>query len=103
MVRKEAKVPVQVSTDDEEALETPTDLPLPAEVMQSLEEEHMVRAALRQLDERCQTLLKLLYFQESPPTYMDVAAALQIAVGSVGPYRARCLLQLRDLLLEMGF
>ena len=100
LVRKEAKVPIQVSTDDEEAQETPADLPLPAEILQRLEEEHMVRVALEQLG---RTLLTLLYFQETPPSYVDVAAVLQIPTGSVGPYRARCLQQLRDLLLEIGF
>ena len=103
LVRKEAKVPIQVSTDDEEAQETPADLPLPAEILQRLEEEHMVRVALEQLGDRCRTLLTLLYFQETPPSYVDVAAVLQIPTGSVGPYRARCLQQLRDLLLEIGF
>jgi RNA polymerase sigma factor (sigma-70 family) len=103
LVRKEARVPIHVSTDDAEVQETPADLPLPAEILQRLEEEHMVQVALQQLGERCRTLLTLLYFQESPPSYVDVAAALQIPTGSVGPYRARCLLQLRERLLELGF
>ena len=103
LVRKEAKVPIRVSTDDEEAQETPADQLLPAEAVQRLEEEHMVRAALEQLGERCRTLLTLLYFQESSPSYVDVAAALQIPTGSVGPYRARCLQQLRERLIKIGF
>ncbi len=49
--------------------ETPDDLPLPAELLQKLEEEHMVRVAMDQLGERCRTLLTLLYFQETPPAY----------------------------------
>ncbi len=92
-----------MSTDDEEAQETPADLPLPAEILQRLEEEHMVRVALEQLGDRCRTLLDLLYFQETPPSYAEIAAALGIPTGSVGPYRARCLQQLRKLLLEIGF
>jgi RNA polymerase sigma factor (sigma-70 family) len=103
LARKEARIPLQVSIDDREAQEAPTDMPLPAEVLQRLEEEHIVRAALEQLGERCRTLLTLLYFQESPPSYVDVATALQIPTGSVGPYRARCLQQLRERLLEIGF
>jgi DNA-directed RNA polymerase specialized sigma24 family protein len=30
-----------------------------------------------------------------PPTYAEVAAALDLPVGSIGPTRARCLQQLR--------
>jgi RNA polymerase sigma factor (sigma-70 family) len=103
LVQQAAKVPAQVSTEDEVALETPDNLPLPVEVLQKLEEEHMVRAALEQIGERCRTLLTLLYFQETPPTYMEIAAALGIPVGSIGPYRARCLQQIRTRLLESGF
>lgn len=103
LVRQEAKVPARVSTEDEEAQETPSDLPLPADVLQKLEEEHMVRAAMEQLGERCRTLLTLLYFQETPPAYTEIATALGIPTGSIGPYRARCLQQLRAHLLESGF
>ena len=103
LVRKEAKVPAQVSTEAEEALETPADLPLPAEALQRLEEEHMVRVALGQMGERCRKLLTMLYFQDPPPSYEEIATALQIPKGSVGPTRARCLVQLRVGLLESGF
>lgn len=103
LVRKEARVPAQVSTEDEEALETPADLPLPADAMQRFEEEHMVRVALEQMGERCRRLLTMLYFQESPPSYEEIATALRIPKCSIGPTRARCLAQLRDRLLESGF
>mgnify|MGYP000873622691 FL=1 len=103
LVRQAAKVPVHVSTEDEEARETPDDLPLPAELLQKLEEEHMVRAAMEQLGDRCRRLLTLLYFQETPPAYTEIAAELGIPTGSVGPYRARCLQQIRTLLLDSGF
>jgi len=103
LVRQEAKVPVQVSTEEEEAQETPSELPLPPEVLQRLEEEHMVRAALEQIGERCRTLLAMLYYQEPPPSYEEIAYALQIPKGSIGPTRARCLTQLRLQLLEGGF
>jgi hypothetical protein len=33
------------------------------------------------------------------PSYAEVSAALDIAVGSIGPTRQRCLQCLRDLLL----
>ena len=53
---------------------------------------------LAALAERCRQLLLALYFRADEPSYADVAVALQIPVGSVGPTRARCLERLRELL-----
>lgn len=50
------------------------------------------------LGERCRRLLLALYFNPGEPSYADVAAALGIPVGSVGPSRARCLAQLKQIL-----
>lgn len=60
-----------------------------------------VRAAFRRLPERDRLLLGLLML--SPPAgYREVAAALQVPVGSVGPTRARCLARLRCELTALG-
>jgi DNA-directed RNA polymerase specialized sigma24 family protein len=37
---------------------------------------------------------------EPPPRYAEVAAALDLPVGSIGPTRARCLQRLRQELGE---
>jgi RNA polymerase sigma factor (sigma-70 family) len=50
--------------------------------------------ALGALSARCQKLLRILS-ASPPPSYADVAAALGMPVGSIGPTRARCLRQLR--------
>lgn len=55
---------------------------------------------LNDLDGRCRELLLSLYFAPGPLTYADVAGKLGIAVGSVGPLRARCLQKLRHRLKE---
>jgi RNA polymerase sigma factor (sigma-70 family) len=52
--------------------------------------------ALARLDELCQRLLRVL-MADPPPAYADVAAALGMKVGSVGPTRGRCLDKLRGL------
>jgi RNA polymerase sigma factor (sigma-70 family) len=52
--------------------------------------------ALARLDELCQRLLRVL-MADPPPAYTDVAAALGIKIGSIGPTRARCLTKLRAL------
>jgi RNA polymerase sigma factor (sigma-70 family) len=57
--------------------------------------------AFGELSARCQQLLRVLI--ASPrPSYADVAAALGVPVGSVGPTRARCLGYLRRLLAEVS-
>ncbi len=54
------------------------------------EEQSVLAAAFGRLAERCQRLLRLLMV-DPPPHYEEVAAALAIPIGSVGPTRARCL------------
>jgi RNA polymerase sigma factor (sigma-70 family) len=58
-----------------------------------------VWSAFCRLPGRCQQLLRML-IASPPPSYADVAVTLDIAVGSIGPTRARCLQQLRTLLAE---
>lgn len=72
--------------------------PLPDEQLLVLEEQHRVRTALSSLDERCRTLLQMLFYGAEPPSYADVAAALGIPEGSIGPTRARCLAKMLRLL-----
>jgi RNA polymerase sigma factor (sigma-70 family) len=54
-------------------------------------------SAFEQLNDRCQQLLRML-IASPPPSYADIAAMLDIAIGSIGPTRGRCLAQLRLLL-----
>jgi RNA polymerase sigma factor (sigma-70 family) len=48
------------------------------------------------LSERCQQLLRVLT-AVPPPAYAEVAAALDMPIGSIGPSRQRCLARLREL------
>jgi RNA polymerase sigma factor (sigma-70 family) len=63
--------------------------------------EQQVWAEFRELPGRCQRLLRVL-MTEPPPSYVDVAAALEMPVGSIGPTRGRCLRQLRERLARRG-
>lgn len=72
--------------------------PLPDEQLLILEEQQRIRTALSLLDERCKTLLLSLFYLPEPPSYAEIAAALGIPEGSVGPTRARCLAKLLRLL-----
>jgi RNA polymerase sigma factor (sigma-70 family) len=91
MVRRRTAARTGQTSIDEEAEEAPDVQPLPEDVLLRLEEQHAVRTAMADLDERCQRLLKLLFYASKPPAYGDVAARLGIAEGSIGPIRARCL------------
>lgn len=71
---------------------------LPDEVLIRLEEQHHVRTAVAALDERCRKLLTMLFYQEEPPPYAQIAAATGVPEGSIGPTRARCLQKLLKLL-----
>jgi len=59
-----------------------------------------VHEALNRLSERCRQLLLALYFDPTEPSYAEVAARLNMPVGSIGPTRARCLAKLKALLEE---
>lgn len=63
-----------------------------------LSEEHRdVLRAFGQLSSRCRRLLRVL--ATAPDTsYQDIAAQLQMPVGSLGPTRGRCLRDMRRLL-----
>ena len=81
----------------------PDDNPLPAETLEDLEEQHLIRMAIAAMDERSRDLLNLLYYQPVPPSYAEIAVILDMPEGSVGPTRARCLEKLRRLLEQGGF
>jgi RNA polymerase sigma factor (sigma-70 family) len=76
---------------------------LPDEVLLRLEEQHKIRTVVATLDDRCRTLLTLLFYQPEPPPYADIAVTIGATEGSVGPTRARCLQKLRRLLDASGF
>ncbi len=72
--------------------------PLPDEQLLILEQQHRIRTALSSLDERCRTLLEMLFYRAEPPSYADIGTTLGIPAGSIGPTRARCLAKLLRVL-----
>lgn len=75
--------------------------PLPDEQLLILEEQHRIRTAVSMLDERCQKLVQMLFYQAQPPSYAEIAASLGIPEGSIGPTRARCLGKLLRILKKL--
>lgn len=66
------------------------------------EEAYLTRRAIDRLGERCRRLLTAIFLTEERPSYQEIGAELGIAVGSIGPIRARCLKQLRTHITELG-
>lgn len=80
--------------------------PLKAEIapeVERMEQQQIVRRALDQLSHRCQEMIHLLFFQQPPLSYMQAAARLGLAVGSIGFIRGRCLKRMRSELERLGF
>jgi RNA polymerase sigma factor (sigma-70 family) len=74
--------------------------PLPESMLADLQEQHGLRRAVERLDERSRRFVELLFLQEEPLSYSEIAARLGISEGSIGPTRARCLAKLRALLAQ---
>jgi RNA polymerase sigma factor (sigma-70 family) len=65
------------------------------------ERDMTVQYALAVLPDRCRALL-LAAVEEPPVPYQELAGRLGMAVGSVGPTRARCLEKLRQVIENLG-
>jgi len=63
-----------------------------------LEQQHLIRTALKQLEERCQKILSMLYLSAATATYSEVAAVIGVGETSISPLRSRCLKKLEKLL-----
>ena len=72
--------------------------PTPESVVLENDRNQHLWAAFGKLSDRCQALLQLVVIVAPP--YVEVANALGMPMGSIGPSRARCLDQLRRLLGE---
>ncbi len=83
---------------EETAFEIPDEAPLPDELLIELEEQHLIRTAVNNLDERCRQMLTMLYLSEIAASYAEVARAVGVGETSVSPLRARCLKKMLKML-----
>ena len=67
------------------------------------EREQTVRDAVQRATPQCRQLIRMLFFENPPLPYQEVAAALGIVTGSIGFVRRKCLERLRRHLDEAGF
>jgi RNA polymerase sigma factor (sigma-70 family) len=98
-MRRRERYMSMISSDDSAGLaEQPDPGPLPAELVERLEQQQLVQRAVVALDPRCQRLLSLLFLQAEAPSYAAIAVQLGMREGAIGPTRARCLEKLRRLM-----
>ncbi|MGI8787581.1 MAG: RNA polymerase sigma factor [Pyrinomonadaceae bacterium] len=76
----------------------PDDAPLADARLVELEEQHLIRTALKKLEERCQTILSMIYLRDAAASYAEVAKEIGVGETSISPLRARCLKKLAKLL-----
>ncbi len=76
---------------------------LPPESIQEAERDQMVRDAVAHLPARCAEMVRLLFYEQPPVPYDELAARLGLASGSIGFIRGRCLKRLKKLLEGMNF
>ncbi|MER5914124.1 sigma-70 family RNA polymerase sigma factor [Streptomyces sp. NPDC001982] len=95
-------------TDDPQVLDRVSEERTPEQTLIDSEEAAAQAERIRrlwqefeELGERCRQLLRVL-MAAPPPSYVEVSAALGIAVGSIGPLRQRCLRRLRARLDARG-
>jgi RNA polymerase sigma factor (sigma-70 family) len=75
----------------------------PEHLLAQLEQEQILRDAIAELPEKCERMVRLLFFEIPPRPYEDIAEELGMATGSIGAIRGRCLAYLKKQLKKRGF
>jgi RNA polymerase sigma factor (sigma-70 family) len=75
---------------------------IPEEMLGQLQREQQLRDSIASLPPRCQEMVRLLFFEDPPRPYNEVAQQLGLATGSIGFIRGRCLKRLRAQLEKGG-
>lgn len=76
------------------------DKPLADDLLIELEQQHLIRTALKELEERCRTILSMIYLRDAAASYAEVAAEIGVGETSISPMRSRCLQKLGKILMK---
>lgn len=76
---------------------------LTEQVLLDVEREQALRDAVAALPPRCRQLIQALFYETPAKPYRDIARDLNLACGSIGFIRGRCLGRLRTELRKNGF
>lgn len=72
--------------------------PLADQLLIELEEQHVIRNAIKELEERCRQILSMIYLRDTAASYAEVATAIGVGETSISPLRTRCLKKLEKIL-----
>jgi RNA polymerase sigma factor (sigma-70 family) len=81
---------------EEDAITSPED-ELPENLVLRDVDDKILWSHIAQLPDRCRELLRVIAFADRPD-YAELARALRMPIGSIGPTRGRCLAKLRSCL-----
>jgi RNA polymerase sigma factor (sigma-70 family) len=98
--RRQKRPDVELDAMEQEIAE---EIAVAPELIQEVQEEQAVRDAIEKLTPRCAQLVRMLFFEQPPRPYNEVAQSLGLATGSIGFIRGRCLGRLQKILAELGF
>ncbi len=71
--------------------------------LEETERDRVIREIVADLPERDQRMVEMLFYQDPPTPYAEVARRLGLAEGSIGFMRANCLRKIRETLERRGF
>ena len=74
--------------------------PLADDLLIQMEQQHQIRTALKELEERCQKILSMIYLRERAASYAEVASVIGVGETSISPMRSRCLQKLAKILTK---
>ncbi|MDM7921590.1 MAG: sigma-70 family RNA polymerase sigma factor [Pyrinomonadaceae bacterium] len=74
--------------------------PLADQALIELEQQHLIRTAIAGLEERCRTILSMIYLRTVAASYAEVAEAIGVGETSISPLRTRCLKKLEKILTK---
>ncbi|RMG52072.1 MAG: sigma-70 family RNA polymerase sigma factor [Acidobacteria bacterium] len=93
---------VSLDGEWEEGDDIPDPGRLPDEMLQTLQQQHLLRRGIEQLDERCQKLIRYLFYEKEAWSYERISRELGMPASSIGPTRGRCLKKLKRILTRLG-
>jgi RNA polymerase sigma factor (sigma-70 family) len=91
-----------ISGDSETGVPEPEVPPMAEFLVLQTQEEQILREAISDLAPQCQKLVAALFFESPARPYVEIAAELGLAVGSIGFTRQKCIERLRRGLQKMG-
>jgi RNA polymerase sigma factor (sigma-70 family) len=101
--QRRSDVELDDTSEDKEPIEIASTEALPPQILEEVQQEQMVREGISRLNARCAQMMRLLFYENPPLPYNEVARRLGLATGSIGFIRGRCLKRLQKILDEMGF